>query len=192
MYVQTTSTVSDASLSGGACLGLCVRGADGHCTLSAVIICITCRSVTQACHGAWERKRSHVLPHSPDLPLLWVAGICLVFNPTAAWRFFSPRTPGEREGKLQQIWPRRALGGEVGLLWALLHFQPAVCLWDKRRCGRDVWWVVVMWLCVCAQAASDLRTSFVWLVDLIKILDARAPGNAYSPSMFTMRKFMAA
>lgn len=46
---------------------LCVRGADGQCAVSAVVISMSCRGVTRACHGAWEPQRSHVIP--PAHPL---------------------------------------------------------------------------------------------------------------------------
>lgn len=106
---------------------LCVRRADGQCTLSVAVIRITCRSVTRVCHGAWEPKRSHVIP--PDLPLVWVASICLIYSlqqlgdpvPKDTWR----KRGG---GDLLQIWLMQALGGEVSLLWPLLQPEPAVSL----------------------------------------------------------------
>lgn len=152
---------------------LCVRRADGQCTLSGVVICITCRSVTRVCHRAWEPKRSHVNPPS-GLPISLSGRHLPHQRPTAAWRSFSLRTLGEREveeverwrkrGRLLQIWLRQALGGEVGLLWPLLQPQPAVWVWDNRGCGTGVWWVVLFCMCLCASVcvSHNACMSFGW------------------------------
>lgn len=61
--------------------------------LSSILLAGVC--VTWVCHRAWEPKRSHVIPpgtaisSSQHLPHL---------QPAAAWRSFSLRTLGERDG----------------------------------------------------------------------------------------------
>lgn len=102
--------------------------------------------------------------HPPaDLPLVRVASICLIYSSlTAAWRSFSQRTHGEREGELLQIWPMQALRGEVSLFG---HFCSPSLLSDWGTIG-GVEWVSggcdVVCACVCTYSLIFMHV--IWLI----------------------------
>lgn len=131
----------------GGCVCVFVSGEQMDSAIS--LCCITCRSVTWACHGAWEPKKSHDTPppsKSPppqDLPLVWVTGICLIYmySLQQLGAPFPLRTFGNREGapaaNLTQAGPQGRSRSVVATSAA-----SACCLtaWDNRRCGMGVWY----------------------------------------------------
>lgn len=145
-----------------------VWGADGQCTLTAVVICITCEGVTWTCHRAWEPKKSYVSPHpgpaAADLPLVWVVGICFVYGPAAAWRSFSLRT---LEGRVAAANLTRA--GSQGRSQPVVATSgvPSCCLTAQQWEVRDgcVLGCDVLFVCAHMQAASNFMHA-MWLIGL--------------------------
>lgn len=124
--------------------------------------------------GVWHEcaaghgNQRGVMSSPPDLPLVWVASICLIYGlqqlgdplPKDTWR-----KRGGGGGELLQLWLLQALGGQVSLLWPLLQPQPAVLLWDNRRCELGVWWAVMFPPCVymCASVCLEC-VRVIWLI----------------------------
>lgn len=128
---------------------LCVSRADGQCS---PLRCITLRSVTRVCHGAWEPKRSHVIPPSyraaQHLPPL---------QPRS--EIFSQRTDGEREGEpLLKCDPCRLSGEKSACCGPCC--SPGLLSDSGTMGGVEREAVALMFcMCVCVHAALNICMS---------------------------------
>lgn len=126
-----------------------VWGADGQCTLTAVVICITCEGVTWTCHRAWEPKKSYVSPHpgrrGPPISLsgrhllrLWPRSSLEILLPEDSWR----------EGSCCKSDSRR-LSGEKSA--GCGHSWSPVLLSDCTTMGGTGWMCTGLWCSVCVR-----------------------------------------
>lgn len=140
-----------------------VWGADGQCTLTAVVICITCEGVTWTCHRAWEPKKSYVSPHpgrrGPPISLsgrhllrLWPRSSLEILLPKDSWREGSC-CKSDSQGRSQ---PVVATSG-----------VPSCCLTAQQWEVRDgcVLGCDVLFVCAHMQAASNFMHA-MWLIGL--------------------------
>lgn len=147
-------TVSASSCSICRSMQACVFvwGADGQCTLTAVVICITCEGVTWTCHRAWEPKKSYVSPHpgrrGPPISLsgrhllrLWPRSSLEILLPKDSWR----------EGSCCKSDSRR-LSGEKSA--GCGHFWSPVLLSDCTTMGGTGCMCTGLWCSVCVRPYS--------------------------------------